>query len=605
MTSYIVILAVGPVQSMIAAARKSRDLWSGSALLSELAKACALSLAQQGAELIFPAITTQHELKPNSDLSVGNKIQVLIQAADQRQVKSIVDAAKAATRQRFIDEAALAKGEISHQQDLRDNIWQQQVNDYVEVQAAWAKVDETRPEGYQQAVELASKILAARKATRDFNQCSSNPYSEALMLPKSSLDGVRETVLHESQGNNLKNLTRLQLGLSPSEQLDCLGIVKRLGLKRQADQFTPFTRVAAQPWLEQVLKQGSFRQQLTALNQQYQRLVDLRLATKVKGNQGIYQDLPFDGQLLYRSRLDVEISNYRYDPEASSALATFKQAIEPLWRQFGQPCSYGVLLLADGDRMGELLDQAKTLQDHKTITLALSSFAGGVAALMRQYQGHCIYAGGDDVLGFVPLHQAYACAKALSEAFHAALAEVATRLQASLPTLSVGMAISHVMTPLGVIRELAQKAEKYAKGDHLQEVALRRNALGVCLDVRSGNVTLLRLPWNDSAAQQQFNNWIACYTQHQLPSRIAYETREIDLRTKHISKDPQIQQGIRHAEFKRMLKKARLMNGQKITEPVQVQLNQRELRIGLQSLADELIIARWFAAKTQKDLGQV
>ena len=44
MTEYVVILSVGPVQSMIAAARKSRDLWSGSALLSELAKACALSL---------------------------------------------------------------------------------------------------------------------------------------------------------------------------------------------------------------------------------------------------------------------------------------------------------------------------------------------------------------------------------------------------------------------------------------------------------------------------------------------------------------------------------------------------------------------------------
>lgn len=57
MTEYVVILAVGPVQSMIAAARKSRDLWSGSALLSELAKACALSLKENNAELIFPAIS--------------------------------------------------------------------------------------------------------------------------------------------------------------------------------------------------------------------------------------------------------------------------------------------------------------------------------------------------------------------------------------------------------------------------------------------------------------------------------------------------------------------------------------------------------------------
>lgn len=47
MSDYIVIISIGPVQSMIASARKSRDLWSGSWLLSELAKACAISLKKR------------------------------------------------------------------------------------------------------------------------------------------------------------------------------------------------------------------------------------------------------------------------------------------------------------------------------------------------------------------------------------------------------------------------------------------------------------------------------------------------------------------------------------------------------------------------------
>jgi CRISPR-associated protein Cmr2 len=86
---------------------------------------------------------------------------------------------------------------------------------------------------YSDAVALASKVLAARKATRDFTQIIANPYAEEFMIPKSSLDGARETVLKEDKKHALSNQTRAKLGLSASEQLDCLGIVKRLGLKNK------------------------------------------------------------------------------------------------------------------------------------------------------------------------------------------------------------------------------------------------------------------------------------------------------------------------------------------------------------------------------------
>ena len=143
MTEYVVILSVGPVQSMIAAARKSRDLWSGSALLSELAKACALSLKNNGAELIFPAIAADDSksLEKNSDFSVGNKIQVCIKAENELQLRELINQAKDATRQRFLDEAAEVYKELQPS-EIRTQIWQSQVNDYVEIQAAWAKISE-------------------------------------------------------------------------------------------------------------------------------------------------------------------------------------------------------------------------------------------------------------------------------------------------------------------------------------------------------------------------------------------------------------------------------------------------------------------------------
>lgn len=600
MTEYVVILSVGPVQSMIAAARKSRDLWSGSALLSELAKACALSLKNHGAELIFPAIAADdiHSLEKNSDFSVGNKIQVCVQAENEKQLHELINQAKKATRQRFLDETVEVYKELQ-ETEIRTQIWQAQVNDYVEIQAAWAKISEQQ--SYAQAVALASKVLAARKATRDFSQISSDPYANDFMIPKSSLDGARETVLKEDHKKALNSKTRAKLGLATSEQLDCLGVVKRLGLKKQADRFTAFTRITAHAWIEKIKDDPDF----IDIKDCYERLVNNDLATRVRGNQGIYGAFPYDAQFLYRSRLEAELRNFQDDDSFKDSLIGLLNALKPFWRKYGEPSAYGVLLLADGDRMGELLDKAQDKNAHQQITIALSQFAGGVADIMRDYDGHCVYAGGDDVLGFVPLHQAYDCSKALSQSFKSQLEAIAQNLKADqVPTLSVGLAIAHHMTPLSVIREYANQAEKYAKGDHIAEVKERRNALGILLDVRSGNQTKLRFSWNDTNAHAAFADWVHLYLHKAIPSRIAYDTRTIDLRTKNIAYGQDIQKDIQTTELTLMLKKARLSAGGTIQQEHIHKLAERARKINLQLLSDELIVARWFAAKTQQDLGK-
>lgn len=600
MNQYVLILSVGPVQSMIAAARRSRDLWSGSGLLSELAKACAKSIKEQGGDLIFPAVDhAPLRLLANSDFSVGNKIQAIVKAESQAQVRDIVAKAKKATQKRLEDEAALVLQEIKATGDLRQDIWDIQIQDYLEIQAAWALICESQ--SYTHAVELASRSLAARKATRDFKAAATEPYDANLMLPKSSLDGAFETVLIEEK--KLKNQTRRKLGLADSEQLDTLGVIKRLGLKKQAEQFTPFSRIAADAWVEQVANDDEGKALLENLKSTYQALVQADMATSVRGNDGIYANLPFDGQFLYHYRLENEKAKCT-DPKEAELLQQFDKSIKPIWKKFGQPCSYGVMLLADGDRMGELLDKATTVEQHKEITEALSIFAGQVTSIMREYRGHCIYAGGDDVLGFVPLNQAYDCAKTLSELFKNALEAVAKKLGAqSSPTLSVGLAMTHHLTPLSMVRRLAAQAEKYAKGDQVP-AEQRRNALGLALDVRSGNVTQLRLRWDDEKSQAHFQQWINYYRRKEIPTRVAYGTRELDIHTQHITGEKDLLGKIQAAEMQRMLEKARLENGQALKQEVIEVLSDCAKDYGLQRLADELIVARWLAAKTQQDLGK-
>ena len=156
----------------------------------------------------------------------------------------------------------------------------------------------------------------------------------------------------------------------------------------------------------------------------------------------------------------------------------------------------------------------------------------------------------------------------------------------------------------GVGAATVKRAEKYAKGDHISDPVKRRNALGILLDVRSGNQTKLRFGWDDHNAHQAFAEWVNFYVNKSIPSRIAYDTRAIGLRTQKIAIGKEIQKEIQSAEFTLMLKKARLSTGGLI-HPNQInQLVNRSKETNLQALSDELIVARWFAAKTQQDLGK-
>lgn len=607
MNQYILTLSVGPVQGFIASARRSRDLWCGSWLLSEIAKAAAKDLSDKGATLIFPAVDAdnQADLEPDSDFSVGNKIQVQCSCADAAAVNQLAKDAAEAAKQRFREIAQTVWDELGNDtHHLRQEIWDKQVNDYVEVQYAWAQIEDSN---YAQACKQAARLLAARKSTRDFVPTPVRCADDAdYMLPKSSLDGARETVLKES--DKLSKGLRGKLGLNRSEQLDCAGMVKRLGGK--IDQFTPITRVAADTWLCDLYKKD--KNKLKELADKYESLVKCGLATRVSGNQSAYQDFPYDAQFLYRSRLEAAL--LKADNDEKQALRELKQVVQPIWKEYGEPSTYWVMLLADGDRMGALLDKADSLDKHQQITRALSDFAGNVPNIVRENRGHCIYAGGDDVLALLPLDAAVNCAKVLKDDFAKKLADVAKQLnvdESEYPSLSAGLAICHIQTPLGNVRALAKRAEKVAKGDG-EAKSLQRNALGLTLSVRSGSDVDWRMRWDDDHSSDALKDWIQAYRQKTLSSRIAYDCRQIFLMTDFPVIDEKVDlQAIRAAELTRMLAKARSPQGGELDKALAIKLQARfnalqaqhaDKALGL--LADELIITRWLAAKTKRDLGE-
>jgi len=616
MPTYLLSVSIGPVQSLIDAARRTRDLWGGSWLLSEVSRAAALRLHQaQPGSLIFPSpADPERALQPQDQLgdqaNIANILRACVDLPDAEAVRALSAEAAAAARARLRQIGERVRSNLSI--GLRDALWDAQLADLLDIQAVWVQLPAEPERGGRSAYATASQtlggLLAARKSTRTFAQ---TPRSVPAGLPKSSLDGAAESVLPPAA--QLPPGARHALGLSSGEQLDALGVLKRLA--GRVDQFSAWSRIAVDPWVEDLAQSAPAA--LARLREAYEPLVGLGLATRVSGNSGRYADFPYDAQLLFGFRISAALANEVDGTAMASpreALLTLQHALAAAVRARGSaPVPYAAILKADGDRMGKLLQRARTADDSRAISERLHGFASSVAALVREHRGHAIYAGGDDVLALIPRPQALACAAALAKAFAQAMAPIAQALALpadEYPTLSVGLGIGHIMEPLGRLRERAASAERNAKQHKDQP---ERNALAILLGIRSGSELGWRAQWSDEAAFAALHDFVAAYTAGELPSRVAYDLRAISLRSRALARlnsasgegQTPTDRAMAVAEVRRTLSRAHREGGR---ERISAAMRERVLaeveRQPLDALADTLILARWLAARSATELGE-
>ncbi len=537
--NHLIQINLGPVQGFIATARRSRDLWFGSYILSELSKSVALALHNEGAKLIFPFVDKlETQLAADSDFLVTNIVFAELEAADLSAARVVLDVAQKTAKDRWQGLCDQAKQQIDkaqgNDQDTTENlydehIWQAQLGDVVEIYCGIVPVG---TKGYAHANNRLREMLANRKNTRSFS-----PYSDHFRRPKSSLDGAQSTVLNESKNAKVQRL-RQRLGIEKAEQLDTAAMVKRVVGRERG--FVPTARVAAHDWIERVNAKPESQALFQTLHKQLAQLAELDQGTHLGKRYAEYpwiKPLPFDGQLLYRHRAQAEaerLNEQTYGEDAQqtrNALAELETTLSKLYKDHGAPQPYYGLLLADGDKMGQLIDKANEKAQngdaHRNISEALSAFAQEVPKLMHKHQSACIYSGGDDVLGLVPLGKAVEVAETLRAAFKKQLEGVAKDndiTENERPTLSVGIALVHFLHPLGDARQLAAQAEKMAKGGQLP-LSLQRNALCLLAQPRSGNAISTRIRWNDSSALERLQNWTQQLHDGDIPGGLAHELK--------------------------------------------------------------------------------
>jgi CRISPR-associated protein Cmr2 len=481
---HLLLVTLGPVQEFIAQARRTRDLWFGSHLLSELSREVARALAESGAVLIFPALQLGNaELDPcpqplrangKQALSVANKILAEVpEGIDPQQLARKARSSSMAHWKRIAADVRLkCAGLIA---DDTSDVWDEQVETFLEFAAAWAPLEE-----YASTRARVEETIARRKHLRDFA-----PWRESRGgVEKSSLDGARETVLRRSNGRDAGLVKRYRI--ADGEELDAAGLIKRAG--GEPAQFVPIVNVALASWLA------------AAKIEAPSKLEALRSACRQQGLARVQRpDLPcaerfpFDASVLLVNRLK---SVFEEQALGADYAAWAKMHVAPLLEQFGEPYPYVACLVADGDKVGRAIDRLKTADAHRRFSAALAGFAGETRRLVEQdHSGVLVYSGGDDVLAFLPVPEALQCADKLRRLYAKSFAEVTEISAEDNPTLSIGIGVGHVMASMGELLSLGREAERYAKQSFAEDIG--GNALAIVLEKRAGGRRRWRSRWDD------------------------------------------------------------------------------------------------------------
>lgn len=461
--AYLFLCSIGPVQEFIVNARRSRDLWYGSWMLSELAKAVAKKIANSGGTLVFPKPVNPGDLDPKSNFNSPNRFSAVFDEFDYQLANSFKQAAKERLFELWNDSLVHIQDQAKLQNvSLTDlftdsTIPKQQIEDLLEfywVAVPFEEID------YPKARDQAEALLAARKNTRDFD------IADGSDSPKSSLDGIRESVIPEKFYNKSYNPTQKLYKLyraRGAERLSGVDLLKRLGRLGDEPNFASTSDVAAAP-LMSTLSPGEQKNLIKDLK-------DLLI------NEGILpEEISENASLIFESRFREYLGE---NANQKVILENHRKLIKQAFNG-STPYPYYSILIADGDNMGAVINQLPDIQSHSLLSQKLSQFAADLPQqINRKFSGTCIYAGGEDILAYLPLHTALEFSSAINKNFKNALPT----------TLSGGLVIAHHLTPLNEVMQLAREAEKASKK------TVSKNALTVVLSKRSGTETVITDNW--------------------------------------------------------------------------------------------------------------
>ena len=523
MSHKIFHFTLGPVQGFVAQARRTRDLWAGSFLLSWLAgRAMESVLRQNDLNVIaFPDVGTLSEPKDPLLAAILKK-----EAAVPPSIGSIPNRFKARVTEDFNPDAVgtavqcawkklceIVYGEFveeiadKHGNKTKD-IWDRQIKSFWEIN--WILGDDPGDSTDDSWLDLRKNWRDHWPEPEKGDHCTiMGDFQEISGHIRSRPDEKlqQEEFWQELQGQ----LGRLEI--RDSERLCAISLVKRLFPKLKEEQlrqtigwvpggvassvgnWPSTTYMAVVPWLRHICNEPKHIDGLKEYIQHVQRktgdwfkVLASEWAVKLEGLEvlrtisvgGKNLDA-IDGDLLHYYALKNHRTTYlsrtrpqhfRDDPDQKNRAFLLEELKKLHEMTQMRPRSFYALLLMDGDHMGKLL----RLHDQGTISRALLAFNGHVPNIVKKHEGVTIYAGGDDVLALLPLDCAIVCAEELRQNY----TDCFTKEQNPDPTISGAIVFAHHQLPLqdvvGTAHGLLDKKAKAENGRQSLALAVLKSS---------------------------------------------------------------------------------------------------------------------------------
>jgi len=515
---------LGPVQGFVAQARRTRDFWAGSFILSWLSSVAIACIEKQGGKVQFPV----------PDAAYLRRLYGQANAQDAcPQQGSIPNRFKATTAlvpthfhpewvTQAVQTAWLALAETVWANDMAGvagestrTIWDRQTRKFWEMSWVLSLGD-------------GADLLDQRKNWRDLVPPDEPGHKCMMMDGWQELSGVTHTHMPSVHKFWQQLAESDKIGMATDvekdEQLCALAFIKRRfaryfyqveanlpgALGRVYGWHVPsavpsVAFVAAAPWLAQVLARAP-EADLRVWNDVASRIanhseiahvqadkpfeIDIRCvkeAAEKRRSDGLKRRWAgLDGQLYFPTALE----NPGLFPDQAAALEVLRQLQKlrcsaPLK---SLPSPYYAILMMDGDQLGKHMGERAKQQP---ISAALNEFTRKAGELVRQHNGFLIYAGGDDVLALLPLDDALTAAAALQADYCAAFkTHCINKGHDVQSTLSGAIEFVHIRTPLTrVLQDAHRLLDDVAKDD------VGRNAIAVRVWKPSGLALQWAMPW--------------------------------------------------------------------------------------------------------------
>lgn len=475
------VFTAGPVQGFVGQARRTRDLWAGSWLLSYLSESALIAAERLNGTAIVPyrgqpGVFTSEKSKIGG---IPNRFEVGF--ADPEPAAEAGRAAAQGFRQAWLDlcqqvwDRYLETCASKHGNGTRE-IWDRQIQNFWEL--SWVVAEDKSKAGH---------LAAGRKAYRNSPYTVEYGYKCSLMGTHQELSGH----LKRGKGRDFWDAVRTEgrissLDISPAEQLCAVSFVKRLYPKvhkalKDADAVSwPSTSfIAALPWLKNLD---------TDHKESVKRYVDLarnlkkieqseRSSAKEYGVELAY----LDAQIWYQGGL--ERNEWGLD---KGDLKTLTENFRKLKDQRDKkPLPVWALLVMDGDSLGALLSK---LKNATVLSQCLEKFSKLVAETVKNHNGKTVYAGGDDVLAMLPAETAVEAAAELSQKYHDCFSKTEAKGEATISGAIIFAPLHYPFQRL--VKQGHELLDKVAKDQ------TGRDALAIDIVLGSGLSARWSAPWS-------------------------------------------------------------------------------------------------------------